>query len=94
MAAHLVNTGTVVEGMRVAAVVHEARDVAGGVRGLQELRLHVHLVELHREDRSAAASRASVRGQGSGVSAKISADGQLLTIRYFSWWLTCTVFMA
>lgn len=44
VAAHLVYTGTVVEGMRVAAVVHEARNVAGGVRRLQELCLHVHLV--------------------------------------------------
>lgn len=45
--AHLVYTGTVVEGMRVAGVVHEARYVTGGVRRLQELCLHVHLVELH-----------------------------------------------
>lgn len=59
MAAHLVYTGTVVEGMRVAAVIHEARNITGGVRRLEELSLHVHLVELHREDRSAAASAKS-----------------------------------
>lgn len=66
--AHLVYTGTVVEGMRVASVVHEARNVTGGIRRLQELCLHVHLVELHREDQSAAASaKSGVRGQGSGL---------------------------
>lgn len=60
--AHLVYTGTVVKGMRVAGVVHEACNVAGGVRRLQELGLYVHLVELHREGRSAVTRAKSVRG--------------------------------
>lgn len=62
--AHLVYTGTVVKGMRVAGVVHEACNVAGGVRRLQELGLYIHLVELHREGRNAVTRAKSVRGVG------------------------------
>lgn len=46
--ADLVYTGAVVEGVRVTGVIHETSNITGSVGGLQELHLHIHLVELRR----------------------------------------------
>lgn len=44
--ADLVYTGAVVEGVRVTGVIHETSNITGSVGCLQELHLHIHLVEL------------------------------------------------
>lgn len=48
----LVYTGTIVEGMWVTGVVHETSNITGGVGCLQEFNLYIHLIELHREEKS------------------------------------------
>lgn len=84
----LVYTGTIVEGMRVTGVIHETSNVTRRVRCLQELRLHIHLIELRGrgENKNNVVLRFESRS-------KARSGWGLLTIRYLSWLLTGTVFM-
>ncbi|TNN42769.1 hypothetical protein EYF80_047028 [Liparis tanakae] len=72
-------------GQKEIQVNFMTRDITAGVRRLQELHLHVHLVELQGAERRVVIG---VRGQAMEIRMGT------LTMRNFSWLLTWTVFMA
>lgn len=106
-ATHLINTGTVAEGSGVAQVIDQAGDVAGGVRRLRELCVSADLVQLEQEGKGHVARRRHTEmGLAPGAprwccsfpatrgGPTSAAPAPRLTIRYFSWPLTCTVLIA